>query len=45
MEVGRNTSEVDVAGMGYIDGSCCGDKVRHGALPTRASGGKIKEGR
>ena len=24
---------------GYTNGSCCGDKVGHGALPVRASGG------
>ena len=42
---GRNTPEVEIAWMRYIDGSCCGDKHGHGALPTQASGGEIKEGR
>ena len=31
--------------MGYTDGSCCGDKVRHGALPMRAAEGEVKERR
>ena len=26
-ELGRNTPEVDAAGIGYTDGACCGDKV------------------
>ena len=25
--MGSNTPEVDAAGMGYIDGACCGDKL------------------
>ena len=29
--------------MGYTDGSRCGDKVSHGALPARASRGRIRE--
>jgi len=29
MEVGRNTPEADAAGMGYTDGSCCGDKIEN----------------
>jgi len=29
--------------MGDTIGSRCGDKVSHGALPTRASGGRIRE--
>ena len=28
--------------MGYTDGSRCGDKVGHGALPARASRGRIR---
>ena len=28
--------------MGYTYGSCCGDKVGHGALPAQASGGRIR---
>ena len=31
--------------MGYIDGSCCEDKIGHGALPARAVEGEIKERR
>ena len=31
--------------MGYTDGSCCGNKVSHGVLPTRTSEGEIKERR
>ena len=31
--------------MGYTDGSCCEDKIGHGALPARAVEGKIKERR
>ena len=31
---GRNTPEVEAVGMGYIDGSCCEDKIGHGALPA-----------
>ena len=31
--------------MGDTDESCCGDKVGHGALPTRAAEGEIKERR
>ena len=31
--------------MGYTDGSCCEDKLRHGALPARAVKGEIKERR
>ena len=45
MKVGHNTPEVDAAGMGYTDGSCCEDKIGHGALPARATGGEIKERR
>ena len=41
----RNALEVETVWIGYIDDSCCGDKVRHGALPAQASGGEIKEGR
>ena len=43
MKVGHNIPEMDTAGMEYTDGSCCGDKVGHGALPVRASGWEIKE--
>jgi len=28
---------------GYTNGSCCGDKVGHGALPARVSRGRIRE--
>ena len=28
--------------MGYIDGSCCGDKVGHGAPPAQATEGENK---
>ena len=28
--------------MGYTAGSCCGDKVGHGALPVQVSGGGNK---
>ena len=31
--------------MGYTDGSCCEDKLGHGALPARAVKGEIKERR
>ena len=31
--------------MGYIDGSCCENKLGHGALPARAVEGEIKERR
>jgi len=31
--------------MGYTDGSCCEDKIGHGALPARAVEGEIKERR
>jgi len=43
MEVGHNALEVEMAGMGYTNGSCCGDKVGHGALPARAIEGRIRE--
>jgi len=36
---------MDAAGMGYTDGSCCGDKVGHGALPARAAEREDKERR
>ena len=29
--------------MRYTDGSCCGDKVGHGALPARADRGRIRK--
>jgi len=45
MKVGHNTPEVDAAGMGYTDGSCCEDKIGHGALPAWAAEGEIKERR
>ena len=45
MEVGRNTPEVEAARMGYIDGSCCENKLGHGALPARAVEWEIKERR
>ena len=45
MEVGRNTSEVEAEWMGYTDGSCCEDKIGHGALPARVAEGEIKERR
>ena len=41
----HNTPEVEVEWMGYTDGSCCEDKIRHGALPTQAAEGEIKERR
>ena len=31
--------------MGYIDGSCYGDKVGHGVLPAQVNGWEIKERR
>jgi len=43
MEVGRNAPEVETVWMGYIDGSCYGDKVGHGVLPAQASVWKLKE--
>ena len=43
--MGRNTPEADAARMGYIDGSCCGDKHDYGALPAQVSGWEIKERR
>ena len=42
---GSNTPEVEVARVGYTDGSCSGDKHGHGALPAQASGWEIKERR
>ena len=42
---GCNTPEVEMAWMGYTNGSCSGDEHGHGALPVQASGGEIKEGR
>ena len=45
MEVGCNTPEVETTWIGYIDGSCCGDKHSHGALPARPVKGEIKERR
>ena len=43
--MGRNTPKADASGMGYTDGSCCEDKIEHGALPVRAVEGEIKERR
>jgi len=43
MEMGCSAPEVEAAWKGNIDGSRRGDKVGHGALPTRASGGRIRE--
>ena len=43
--MGRNAPDMETAWMGYTAGSRCGDKVGHGALPTQASGGGIKERR
>ena len=41
--MGRSAPIVETAWMGYTDGSRCGDKVGHGALPAQASGGRIRE--
>ena len=43
MEVEHRAPKVEMAWMGYTDGSCCGNKVSHGALPMGASGGRIRE--
>ena len=36
---------VNGGGVQHTDGSCSGNRHDHGALPTQASGGEIKEGR
>ena len=41
--MGRSAPEVETMWMGDTNGSRCGDKVSHGALPARASGGWIRE--
>jgi len=33
---------VEAAWMEYTDGSCCGDKIGHGALPAQVSGWENK---
>ena len=43
--MGSNTLGADAAGIGYTDGSCCEDKIEHGALPARVAEGEIKERR
>ena len=43
--MGSNTPGADAVGMGYTNGSCCEDKIGHGALPAQAAEGKIKERR
>ena len=45
MEVERKSPAVEAEWMGYTDGSCCEDKLGHGALPARAVKGEIKERR
>ena len=42
---GEQYTKIDAAWVGYTNGSCCGDKHSHGALPAQASGWEIKEGR
>jgi len=43
--VERKSLAVEAEWMGYTDGSCCEDKLGHGALPARAVKGEIKERR